>query len=565
MSNRKSIAIISFTLFLLILIGGIFTHELTRRLPSNVLLGNVSLEGMNRDQTLSLVKDEIQKLEQMTYQVTISDSLTKQFTSNEIGVLYQAEKTVNKIFDRTSWLIGVFAEPSQASDLSSFSFIPVVEIESSRYNASIEAYLLSQERDFNNAEVVWRDNAWLIKDAVPGIILKEMELARIKDAVIVSSYPFRESVQLVAEYEEVEPVLSVQDIAPLYEQVSQLSNQEILLIYDHDETIIKLNEDPNWLLIDQENQIVSFNRNFALTWVKQYAHSKDTPAGELTITEIEDVISEYDGVIYKKAIYEGDFTKGRNIKQAKIISDLEALFSDLSLENVIVVAWDNIEPIIISHVEGYEFPRILSTGVSSFRYGNTPNRVKNIGLSLGEFKGVVIDPGEEFSFNRATGWVTSRKGYTMTKIISEGKVTKGLGGGVCQSSTTVYRSILNAGLPVTERRNHSLDVIYYHEYGYGLDATVYTETRFDLKFVNDFPGPILINTYTDSDNNLAHVEFYGTTDDRVVELINIPTGNWLYKKWLWKIIWPDREEERTIQSRYFLPKEDEDESNPLEA
>jgi vancomycin resistance protein YoaR len=239
--------------------------------------------------------------------------------------------------------------------------------------------------------------------------------------------------------------------------------------------------------------------------------------------------------------------------------------NDHSLARKIVVEWDIVHPKVSSQLDGYSFPQILSTGISSFRLGNHPNRIKNIKLSLESFSGVVVEPGEEFSFNRATGWITPQKGYTKTQVIMEGKVEEGVGGGVCQSSTTMYRSILNAGVQVTERRNHSLDIVYYHDYGYGLDAAVYTDSRNDLKFVNNFPGPILINTYTDDFKQEAYVEFYGVTDERRVELTQINTGKYLLKKWDWKIIWPNRIEEHVVQSIYQLPKEEEVPANPLEA
>jgi hypothetical protein len=83
--------------------------------------------------------------------------------------------------------------------------------------------------------------------------------------------------------------------------------------------------------------------------------------------------------------------------------------------------------------------------------------------------------------------------------------------------------------------------------------------------VNNFPGPILINTYTDDFKQEAYVEFYGVTDERRVELTQINTGKYLLKKWDWKIIWPNRIEEHVVQSIYQLPKEEEAPANPLEA
>jgi vancomycin resistance protein YoaR len=209
-----------------------------------------------------------------------------------------------------------------------------------------------------------------------------------------------------------------------------------------------------------------------------------------------------------------------------------------------------VPPTITSEIEGVSFPDLLSTGKSNFEEGNGADRVKNIDLSLGAFHSVIVPAGESFSMNRTTGWITEDKGYTKTKVIYGGAVGTGVGGGVCQTSTTLYRAVINAGLPVTERRPHTLDVSYYHKYGYGLDAAVYTVARKDFQFVNDTGSPILINTYI-APSDEAIVEIYGTSDGRTVELKNIPTGIRNYKKWNWFVKWPEKEEKRVIDSIYL--------------
>ena len=169
------------------------------------------------------------------------------------------------------------------------------------------------------------------------------------------------------------------------------------------------------------------NEDYGKEWIKSYAEERNELAGEVIVNEIRESESEYDGKMFKRAVYDGGFSKGKIIDQEKILSDLMSLSEDPSLEKKVIVEWETTYPKIVSKVEGYDFPQILSTGISSFRYGNHPNRIKNIKLSLFSLNGVVVDPGEELSFNRVTGWVTPRKGYTKTKIIDQGRVTEGLG------------------------------------------------------------------------------------------------------------------------------------------
>ena len=95
----------------------------------------------------------------------------------------------------------------------------------------------------------------------------------------------------------------------------------------------------------------------------------------------------------------------------------------------------------------------------------------------------MVAPGATFSFNQATGDRNAAKGFLEAPVIMNGEVETGLGGGVCQVSTTVFNAAFDAGLPITSRTNHAL---YISHYPLGRDATVdYPDV--DLKFVNDTP------------------------------------------------------------------------------
>ena len=114
-------------------------------------------------------------------------------------------------------------------------------------------------------------------------------------------------------------------------------------------------------------------------------------------------------------------------------------------------------------------------------YGGDPNRIHNVQLVAHLVDGKLIAPGATFSFNEATGERTADKGFLEAPVIINGELTTGLGGGVCQVSTTVFNAAYEAGLKITERTNHALYISHYPQ---GRDATVnYPDV--DLKFVND--------------------------------------------------------------------------------
>lgn len=160
---------------------------------------------------------------------------------------------------------------------------------------------------------------------------------------------------------------------------------------------------------------------------------------------------------------------------------------------------------------------LIGVGISFFKH-SIPSRVYNITLAATKLNGVLIAPNEEFSFNKALGDISGFTGYKQAYIIQNGKTVLGDGGGVCQVSTTLFRSILNAGLPVIERHAHAYRVGYYEQDSSpGFDATIYVPSV-DLKFKNDTGKHILIQTSVDSNAQMLTFSLYGTKDEREVIL-----------------------------------------------
>lgn len=163
---------------------------------------------------------------------------------------------------------------------------------------------------------------------------------------------------------------------------------------------------------------------------------------------------------------------------------------------------------------------LIGRGYSEFQ-GSIPGRIHNVALAASRINGTLIPPGETFSFVDGIGDISAATGYQSAYIIKDGRTVLGDGGGVCQVSTTLFRSALAAGLPIVERHAHAYRVHYYEEAGYkaGIDATVFSPSV-DLKIKNDTPAHILIQTKTDTKNLTLTFELYGTHDGRSSEITN---------------------------------------------
>lgn len=177
-----------------------------------------------------------------------------------------------------------------------------------------------------------------------------------------------------------------------------------------------------------------------------------------------------------------------------------------------------VEPKITTE-EANEFGIVekLAEGRSEFK-GSIPNRIYNISLAASRVNGILVEPGEEFSFNQNLGDISRLTGYKEAYVIQNGRTVLGDGGGVCQVSTTLFRAILNAGLPITERHAHAYRVSYYEQNSpAGLDATIFYP-NIDLKFKNDTGNHLLIQSQFDGETQTLVYTIYGKKDDRIVEI-----------------------------------------------
>lgn len=170
-----------------------------------------------------------------------------------------------------------------------------------------------------------------------------------------------------------------------------------------------------------------------------------------------------------------------------------------------------------SDINNYGIKELIGSGSSTFQ-GSVSDRIHNIGVASSKLNGVLVAPGEVFSFTKTVGDISVLTGYKQSYVIQGNQTVLGDGGGVCQVSTTLFRAALNAGLPIVERRPHSYRVGYYEQGSApGIDATIYSPSV-DFKFKNDTGNYILIQTLFNPKLQSLKFEFYGTKDGRVATI-----------------------------------------------
>ena len=170
------------------------------------------------------------------------------------------------------------------------------------------------------------------------------------------------------------------------------------------------------------------------------------------------------------------------------------------------------------------FPDQLATFRTNYD-GGDKDRTTNLQLACNKINGKVVMPNETFSYNKTLGARTAAAGYKNAKVYEAGQVVDGIGGGICQISTTLYNAVLRANLEIVERRNHQFVTSYVEA---GMDATVvYGMTDFKFKNTRKYPVKIIAS----AKNGVATVSLYGIKESeeytfsfRTVTVSTIPTS-----------------------------------------
>lgn len=335
--------------------------------------------------------------------------------------------------------------------------------------------------------------------------------------------------EVVAHYNNLNSKLSKLEVVIQYKDtIATLSGETIGLHYDANtiaDQLYDIGRSKNWptRLLQKYTTLLHLSE-YTFTYKPQYlsepieAHL--TELSETYSKEPKDALFELNNGRVSAFRIEED---GIGIDVKKNMKEVQTNLDTVSERNIpnsfsIVVEDSILKPnITLSEANNFGILEKIGEGVSDYS-GSAPERVHNLTQAMTKIHGVLIPPGETFSYNKTVGDISLATGYKTGYVIKNGRTVLGDGGGVCQDSTTLFRAALNTGLPIVERKGHAYRVKYYeNDRKPGFDATVYAPTV-DFKFQNDTPAHILIQGAVDKTKRTLTFTFYGKKDGRRVEL-----------------------------------------------
>ena len=274
---------------------------------------------------------------------------------------------------------------------------------------------------------------------------------------------------------------------------------------------------------NQNDLVYKYNIDEVLKTAKQYSLNADgnTEKTEYTVTaevdnsaSVNKILNNLKGKVNRKAtnstfkVNKGagnfSYTKGKNgysLNESDLKNQLTEFIASKKQSGKITAKGKSTKPKITSN----ELKKNITLLSEFSTYStNTANGNNNMRVSLKACNGSIIEPGETWSFNRCTGNSSLRSnGYLPATVISGGVFSTGIGGGLCQSSTTIYDAALYAGLGIAERHCHTYASTYCKE---GLDASINYGSA-DLKIRNNSNYPVYLECYMSGTKLTAR--FYG--------------------------------------------------------
>ncbi len=486
------------------------------RVLTGVTLGRIDLSGKTAEEAELLLAENAQYLKQGD--VLFSDPGSgRQWAKApaDLGMSFDEEQTV-----KAAMAIGRSGGPlTQARDTFDTwyygrSISPVIVFNEGKLDQTISELSDEVHKPAVDATIAYEDNA---AEYQPGQSGRELDTAELRSRILEPVSDFRAAEVELLVHETYPTLYNDSEVAQEIQQILS-SPMNLYLPEPLDELDLQTVELPqellaSWLRVDvQDNgdgslqRIVQVDENAVRHWLRQYEDQLYRDPVNARFYFNDDT---------SELVLVAPHITGRSL-------DLDATAAQF-LEQVggsnraVPFVMQAIEPTVHSGVSAADLGITeLITQTTTWFYGSSDARKHNIARSAANFFGVVIAPGEEFSFNKYLGSVSEDDGYEEGFIIVGGRTINGIGGGVCQVSTTLYQSAFLAGFPITERWEHGYMLGYYNDgEGPGMDATVFSPIV-DMKFINNTPHHLLIENYYNEENEALTFKMYSTGMGREV-------------------------------------------------
>ena len=478
----------------------LFSKTSGDKLPNNFYYGNIAISNLSVAEAAQKITDEIRDFEAAGVTLMHND---KEAELPAVAASFDSGVSYNNFQFEVAYLETKLAAHTQQSRIKTWlrklrntatSLTPTYTINQLKIQDFIIETFPESTNPAVDATFVFTDKAIAIEEERPG---KEVDWDVFYQELDKRLRSFDSSaIELKTRTDY--PDIYRRDLGGLEAQADELTATELTLVFQDKELPISRGDIASWLAINRSGSELSLG--FDVARIETYL--QDTVAPQVNIApqtprfEIEnDKVSSWQ---LGKDGYELEVATSSRLIMEKYVGATEAQTIELSYT-----------AIPSDETASFDIKELLGTGHSSFA-GSPKNRRHNINVGAAALHGLVIKPDEEFSLVKSLGNIDASGGYLPELVIKNNKTVPEYGGGLCQVGTTLFRSVLSTGLPITARQNHSYRVSYYEPAG--TDATIYDPWP-DFRFVNDTGKNILIQARVEGDD--MYFDFWGTNDGRV--------------------------------------------------
>ena len=485
---------------------------LDRAYPGATVAG-IDVSGMTRPEIVDLVTTQADEILNETLTIQIGDE-THTFTKEELGVYVDVEATADKAYQlgrQGNLLVDV---PVQLSLLSRARDVqPVILYNTGPSHQMLQSLIAVSDYPPQNAQLVIHSADKV--EIVPAQFGQRLHLDATRPLIEAALFSDNtEPIQAVTQ--KIQPALSNEAVASTYRQVTNLLAKPLTFSYKSQADNVEWHIEPKTLvsMIDLVEQV------------------DDNGKLQLKMDLKKDMFTPYYETFAKRIDQEGADAELRFDEEENKLVVLKESKDSYHLD--INAAWPETVKAIENGTNFVELPVVetparipsqdlealginaLVSEATSYFSGSAEGRMNNIEVAASKFDGVVVPPGEIFSFVDHLGEVTKEEGYDESLIIYGDRTTVGIGGGVCQVSTTAFRAAFFGGFEIVERWAHGYRVGWYEiNSEIGLDATVYAP-YVDFKFRNDTDHFLLIHTESDLEAGTVTFKIFGTPTNREV-------------------------------------------------
>ena len=490
-----------FVLYGLLIIAVVFNLVYAKKIIPGVKIAGINVGGMTFESAKKVLEEN---------EKNISEELKLKFEDkefplkrNDIGLTYDWEDSVVRCFDvGRSGNFFVDTKDKIVIPFKGLSIPASYDYDDDSFGIKLSVIRREINLEPQNSKFYLEDGELSISPSSNGRKLSEEDFH--KDINLsFGSLDFSDKIMPV---QIIEPEIIEKDVELFREIIEEIISEDLVINF----------EEKKWTL-DSEKilNLIGFEKNEKEKRVKMIldksafrdlanglaAEVNESPKGEVVSTDGNKVL-------------EFKITKeGKELDEERFKEDLKsAIFDDRKNVSLVLKNVDD-----SSDKEKYGILSLIGEGTSHFA-GSTAERIHNIILAAGNISGSLVPPGAVYSMNKSVGPIDYQHGFKSAFIIKGGRTVLGEGGGVCQTSTTLFRAILNSGLPIVSRYPHAYRVGYYEQdMPVGFDAAIF-QPSWDFKFKNDTNAYVLIQAHSNLSENSLTFKIYGTPDGRSVEI-----------------------------------------------